>query len=450
MEYVEGRSLRDLIRAEGHLPPVEVARIAAEIADALVVRAPHGVVHRDVKPGNVLITAAGQVKVTDFGIAANPAERRGFTQTGSVMGTATYFSPEQAQGFAVDGRSDVYSLGVVLYEMVTGVPPFTGDSPVAVAIKHVREEPRMPSSMQPDLPPVLEQIILAAMAKSATRATRRADDLRADLLRFRRGRPVMAAPAAVVPAGADQMALTAAASAARRSGSPQPPPPRRRWGAIIATTIGLGLLAAVVVYLLVSAGDSSNSPPLVDVPDVVNQQIGDATTTLQQKGFKVSQLQDETSSQKAGTVLSQDPAGGRRADKGSTIVLTVSSLTSTVPNVVGQTIDQATTALSRIGLTVTQLPTETAGQTAGHGHRHRPGSRRDRAEGIGGEGRGGGRAGRRGPPGQRQEPGRRGQHPLPGGPRTEVHERAEQHGPVGQRHRHRPRRGQRRCPRDRP
>jgi serine/threonine protein kinase len=366
MEYVEGRSLRDIIRAEGHLPPFEVARIGAEIADALSFAHRHGVVHRDIKPGNVLITAAGQVKLTDFGIAANPADAtQGLTQTGAVMGTATYFSPEQAQGFTVDGRSDVYSLGVVLYEMATGVPPFTGESPVAVAMKHVREVPRMPSSIQPDLPPVLESIILAAMAKSVDARYQSAEDLRADLLSFQRGRPVMAAPAAVVPAGADQMALTAAAAAARRSGSPQPPPPRRRWGAIIATTIGLGLLAAVVVYLLVSAGDSSNSPPLVDVPDVVNQQIGDATTTLQQKGFKVSQLQDETSSQKAGTVLSQDPAGGRRADKGSTIVLTVSSLTSTVPNVVGQTIDQATTALSRIGLTVTQLPTETPDKPPG-------------------------------------------------------------------------------------
>ena len=123
------------------------------------------------------------------------------------MGTATYFSPEQAQGFTVDGRSDVYSLGVVLYEMATGVPPFTGESPVAVAMKHVREVPRMPSSMQPDLPPVLESIILAAMAKSVDARYQSAEDLRADLLSFQRGRPVMAAPAAVVPAGADQMAL---------------------------------------------------------------------------------------------------------------------------------------------------------------------------------------------------------------------------------------------------
>ena len=119
MEYVEGRSLRDIIRAEGPLPAAASARIAAELADALAFAHRHGVVHRDVKPGNALITASGQVKLTDFGIAANQFDAsQGLTQTGAVMGTATYFSPEQAQGHAVDGRSDVYSLGVVLYEML--------------------------------------------------------------------------------------------------------------------------------------------------------------------------------------------------------------------------------------------------------------------------------------------------------------------------------------------
>src|SRR5256885_2941209 len=163
MEYVEGRSLRDLVRSESPLEPNQAAEITAEIASALAFAHRNGVVHRDVKPGNVLITPQGNVKVTDFGIARAGASD-GLTQTGSVMGTATYFSPEQAQGLAVDGRSDVYSLGVVLYELVCGGVPFVADSPVSVAYKHVREDPVAPSLRNPDVPPALEQIILSALA----------------------------------------------------------------------------------------------------------------------------------------------------------------------------------------------------------------------------------------------------------------------------------------------
>src|SRR4051812_32025842 len=162
MEYVEGRSLRELIQSEGAIEPGQAADIAAEIASALAFAHRSGVVHRDVKPGNVLLTEQGTVKVTDFGIA-RAGTSDGLTQTGSVMGTATYFSPEQAQGLTVDGRSDVYSLGVVLYEMVTGVAPFTGDSPVSVAYKHVREDVVPPSEGNPEVPPDLQQIILTAL-----------------------------------------------------------------------------------------------------------------------------------------------------------------------------------------------------------------------------------------------------------------------------------------------
>src|SRR6516162_9226544 len=177
MEYVEGRTLRDIIRTEGPIEPGRAADITAEIASALAFAHRSGVVHRDVKPGNVLITPQGNVKVTDFGIARAGASD-GLTQTGSVMGTATYFSPEQAQGLAVDGRSDVYSLGVVLYEMVTGVAPFTGDSPVAVAYKHVREDPVPPSQRKTELPPDLQQIILTALAKDPDARYQSADDMR--------------------------------------------------------------------------------------------------------------------------------------------------------------------------------------------------------------------------------------------------------------------------------
>jgi serine/threonine protein kinase len=193
MEYVPGQTLRDLIQGYGHLSPNEAARIAAEIADALSFAHEHGVVHRDVKPGNVLITPQGQVKVTDFGIARAETGDP-LTKTGSVLGTATYFSPEQAQGFALDGRSDVYALGVVLYEMVTGTAPFTAASPVSVAYKHVREEPVTPSTIVRDIPGAMDRIVLTAMAKDTAARYQSAQELRADLLRFERGRPLAPSP----------------------------------------------------------------------------------------------------------------------------------------------------------------------------------------------------------------------------------------------------------------
>src|SRR4051794_31170415 len=191
MEYVPGQTLRELMQAYGRLSPTEAARIAAEIADALSFAHAHGVVHRDVKPGNVLITPQGQVKVTDFGIARAESGDP-LTKTGSVLGTATYFSPEQAQGFPLDGRSDVYALGVVLYEMLTGVAPFTANTPVSIAYKHVREAPAPPSTIVPELAGAMDHIVLTAMAKDVDERYQSAQDMRADLLRFERGRPLVA------------------------------------------------------------------------------------------------------------------------------------------------------------------------------------------------------------------------------------------------------------------
>ncbi|MGH9277365.1 MAG: protein kinase domain-containing protein, partial [Acidimicrobiales bacterium] len=199
MEYVDGRTLRDIIRAEGPLHPIRAAEIGADIAAALAFAHANNVIHRDMKPGNVLIS--GLVKVTDFGIARAGNAAESLTQTGAVMGTATYFSPEQAQGHEIDVRSDVYSLGVVIYEMVTARPPFTGDNPVAIAYQHVRQEPVAPSRINPDVTPAFQAIIGKAMAKRRENRYSSADALRVDLLRFAQGQPVTAASGRPAAAG---------------------------------------------------------------------------------------------------------------------------------------------------------------------------------------------------------------------------------------------------------
>ena len=253
MEYVAGRTLREVLREYTRLPALEAARIAAEIADALSFAHRNGVVHRDIKPGNVLLTPTGQVKVTDFGIA-RAEQNDDLTKTGSVMGTATYFSPEQAQGLDLDGRADVYALGVVLYEMLTGVAPFIADNPVSVAYKHVREEPVPPSRVNPGVPDAMDLAVLTAMAKDPDRRYQSADDLRAPTcsasnagarssagrtcrrcLRRRRCRTPAATPTP-----------RPIRTAARRGGSAS-------WGAVVTVGIAFVLLLALIGVLLVQS-----------------------------------------------------------------------------------------------------------------------------------------------------------------------------------------------------
>jgi serine/threonine protein kinase len=193
MEYVDGRTLKDVIRAEGPLYPERAAEICADVCSALVAAHARGLIHRDIKPGNVMLTPEGKVKVMDFGIARATTSET-ITQTAAVVGTAQYISPEQAQGQTVDYRSDLYSVGCCLYEMLTGTVPFTGATPVAIAYRHVREDPTPPRMLNPDVPAPLEAICLKAMAKLPDNRYQTAAELHDDLERFRNGQPVHATP----------------------------------------------------------------------------------------------------------------------------------------------------------------------------------------------------------------------------------------------------------------
>lgn len=359
MELVDGVTLSSLIRENAPLDPKRAASIAADVAASLSFAHKHGVIHRDVKPSNVLLTEDGQVKVTDFGIARAATADGDLTQTGAVMGTATYIPPEQAQGLAVDGRSDVYSLGVVLYEMVVGKVPFSGDSPLTIAYKHVREDPVRPRDIVPEIPSALEAIILKAMAKDPELRYQSAIEMRDDLHRFLGNKDVLALAEFDMDA---TQALTVVdiprieqPTQAMKTVPVGPTGNDRRSSTWLLVAIAI-LLLIIGIILLGAKSFFSSGPPstpvstLVQVPAVVGESQANAEATLTNDGLK-SSVTFKNSNSNPGTVLAETPSPGISVKKGSTIDLVVSSGEQkvAVPNVVGQPVATAESTLLGAG-----------------------------------------------------------------------------------------------------
>ena len=364
MELIDGVSLAGKLHEVGTVSAIEAVRITAAVASALSYAHRTGVVHRDVKPGNILLTADGQVKVTDFGIAQAISTHDNLTQAGLVMGTATYFSPEQAEGQAVDGRSDVYSLGVVLYEMLTGRPPFVGDSPVAVASMHVRQALTPARSINPTIPSDLDAIVTKALAKRLPERYPTADDLRSDLLRYAQGEPIM-------PRGRggyvdDATRSVAAVTGERTQAVPVMSGPRTD---VRARRRGVNPLwyaaAAIIVIVAAVGGYLALQPTTVSrMPNVVGDTITSATSTITGDGLVVGSTNLVASTEPSGTVVSTKPAAGEHVTRGQAVTLNVSlgqsSTPVTIPNVVGHDLSTAESTLTGDKLSVKIEFTSTA------------------------------------------------------------------------------------------
>jgi beta-lactam-binding protein with PASTA domain/predicted Ser/Thr protein kinase len=364
MEYVEGRTLRDLLRERARFTSERSIEVAAGILDALEYSHKAGIVHRDIKPGNVMINGAGEVKVMDFGIARSLAETgAALTQTAAVVGTAQYISPEQARGESADARSDLYALGCVLYELLTGRPPFVGDSLVSVAVSHVRELATPPSALDPSIPRDLDSIVLKSLAKDRTERYQSAYEMRADLERCAAGMPISAdATAHTQFIGGGGYGETAFDEPVQTSYGDvvddyDDDDGKRgmRWGPLVAAALAILGVAALIGYLAFS-GDGGGSDP-VRVPDLLNGSQADAeawaTTNDVELTVETREVNDEADE---GNVVQQDPAPNTTIDpetEGVTVWIGVGPEDVTVPaNLVGMPQADAEEAIRAADLTV--------------------------------------------------------------------------------------------------
>ena len=326
MEYVDGVTLRDIIHTDGAMPPRRALEVIADACQALNFSHQHGIIHRDVKPANIMISKSGAVKVMDFGIARAIADGGvSVTQTAAVIGTAQYLSPEQARGEPVDARSDVYSLGCVLYEILSGEPPFVGDSPVAVAYQHVREDPVPPSQKRPGISPELDAVVLKALAKNPENRYQSAAEMRADLVRVHSGEPPEA-PKVLTPDERTQMMSARSGGRGGAGATTVYRPPRGgRSGSVSRWLVAGAFLAilTVVVALVINVG--GGKPRAIDVPDVTGQLSADAIAELQNKGFQVRTQQKPDNSVPPDHVIDTAPAAAATVAVGDEITLNVST-----------------------------------------------------------------------------------------------------------------------------
>ena len=353
MEYVDGVTLRDIVHNDGPMPPRRALEVIADACQALNFSHQHGIIHRDVKPANIMISKTGAVKVMDFGIARAIADTGNpVTQTAAVIGTAQYLSPEQARGERVDARSDVYSLGCVLYEILTGQPPFVGDTPVSVAYQHVREDPVPPSQKHGGISPELDAVVLKALAKNPDNRYQSAAEMRADLVRVHSGEKPDA-PKVLTPAERTLM-MASSRSGSRSDGSAAPAgydydgAPRRSIGRWLIALAALSILTVVVAVAINLGG---GKPRELQVPDVRGQVSADATAVLQNKGFKVRSQQKPDSTVPPDHVISTEPAGNASVNAGDEILINVSTGPEQreVPDVAGLSYAEAVKKLTAAG-----------------------------------------------------------------------------------------------------
>ena len=367
-EYVEGETLKDLSRRESPIEPRRAITIALQILAALRVAHQQGVIHRDVKPQNILVQPDGKIKVADFGIAS--AGDTEMTEAGSIVGTAQYLAPEQARGLPVGPPADLYAVGIVLYEMLSGRVPFEGEAAVTVAMRHVQEAPEALTDRNPLVPVALESVVMRALAKDPTQRYQSADQMGIELDRVRQGLPISDETSVI---GAATIAMTQLASETLVAPPlpPREPPPsrggnphrKRLW--ILLLVIGVVLLAGVAgVYAFTRGGSegggtttasTATTSALVEIPDLVGQTQADATATLEQLGLVVLITKQTSADAPEGEVIAMRPNPGGKVPTGTTIELQVSSGPNlvTVPNVQGASVGDATAQIEVLGLLVT-------------------------------------------------------------------------------------------------